>query len=108
MAPACRAARVRVVWWQSADTADRPTLVSEEPPAVDEHWDAFLAAYAEHLCWHDQIPAPRWVHEDRRYLDHCWWPGDPWNFMKDAARAYSPACFEARGVLIEDRELRVV
>ena len=106
--------RLRIVlhefglWWQSEDAARRFDLVRDEPVALDERWDAFMGAYAEHLCWHERIPAPLWVYEDRRYLDYYWWPGDPWDFMKDAARAYAPACFEAHGVLIEDRELEVV
>jgi len=51
--------------WQQTPTAERLGLVHTEPASVDAPWDAFLAAYVEHDCWHDGVDTPEWVFAKR-------------------------------------------
>lgn len=47
-----------------------PLLVAAEPPPTGEpRFDALLAAVAEHLCVHADIPPPAWVYGKARFLD---------------------------------------
>src|SRR5262245_56922221 len=70
--------RWKVVWevleayrWEPAE--QQPRLLHEEPEATgDEHWDALLAALAEHLAARlDQAP-PDWTRP--RVLSTPWFP----------------------------------
>ncbi|NOX29304.1 MAG: hypothetical protein GXP35_04550 [Actinobacteria bacterium] len=94
--------------WEDAPLAERLHLVLEEPPRVNEKWDAFLGAYVEHLCWHARIDSPSWVFEPGRYLDHFWYPAIDSPTLRVEATVHAPAAFEAHGVLIPARELVVV
>ncbi len=96
--------------WQSAAAKDQLALIAAEPsPTGDRHWDAFLAAYAEHLAYHADLESPAWTTRPQRYLDTVWFP-----VMADLATlrveaiVHAPAHFDAHGVLIARRELEVV
>lgn len=94
--------------WQDADSTERMVLVAEEPALFDQRWDAFLAAYAEHLCYHAGLDAPDWTRHDSRYLEQMWWPGDPFEFERGSIILKTPAAFEVHGMWIDERELKVV
>lgn len=94
--------------WNDAPIERRLELVAEEPVMVDDRWDALLAAYAEHLCWHAGLPAPHWALDEGRVLAKPWFVAGWSPTLKVEAIVHSPASFEARGVLISDRELAVV
>lgn len=108
------ALRLRVVLhdfgmvWQHATTEERQVLVEEEPESFDERWDAFLAAYVEHLCDHADLAAPAWTQHQSRYLQRMWWPGHYFEFERGSVMMSTPAAFEAHGMWIAERDLKVV
>jgi hypothetical protein len=94
--------------WQDTAVERRTQLFQTEPRSIDPRWDAFLAAYVEHRCWHDDIEPPSWVFQDSRYLTYFWYPATSSPTLRVEAVVHSPAAFEAHGVLLADRELVVV
>ena len=95
-------------WWDTP-LEERLALVADEPAGIDTRWDAFLAAWVEHHCWHDRLQPPGWVFDPGRYLDGPpWFPGGRFEFFRVEAVLHSPAAFEAHGVLLPLRELKVV
>ena len=62
--------------FQHADARERAFLVEQEPEPFDPRWDAFLAAYTEHLCRHAGIKAPAWVFTAQRHLPAFWYAGE--------------------------------
>lgn len=87
-----------------------PLLVGRDPdlmlaaiapaPALtgDHDVDAFIGAVAEHVARAAGLPAPRWTHDPRRFLEH------PWFVSEDPALAahslvHSPSAFRRRLVL---------
>lgn len=94
--------------WQHAGATARTVLVAEEPEPFDQRWDAFLAAYAEHLCYHAGLDMPEWAQHERRYLKRMWWAGDPFKFERGSIILRTPAAFEVHGIWIDERELEVV
>jgi hypothetical protein len=71
----------------------------DEPKPVDEHVDAYLAALAEHLARAHGLDIPAWALQERRALDHMWFPGVARGFRATALRE-SPAAFRRRGIFI--------
>jgi hypothetical protein len=94
--------------WEDTAVEQRAELVRDEPRSFDPRWDAFLAAFVEHRCWHDDIEPPSWVFADDRYLPYFWYPATSSPTLRVGAVVHSPAAFEAHGVLLADRELVVV
>ena len=94
--------------WQQTDKRERLSLVAEEPESIGAHWDAFLAAWVEHHCWHDELRAPDWVFGESRYLASFWYPERDLAALRAEAIVHSPAAFEVHGVLLPERELTVV
>ena len=94
--------------WQDADDGERAVLAAEEPEPFDARWDAFLAAYVEHLCYHAGIDAPDWTSGEGRYLDRMWWPAHYFEFERGSVMLSTPAAFEVHGIWIAERELEVV
>ncbi len=95
--------------WQHSSPRDRIRLIAHEPPTCgNRRWDAFLAAYAEHLAYHEDIEAPAWVYETTRYLPAFWFPGAELETLRVEAIVHAPAAFEAHGILLARRELEVV
>ena len=94
--------------FQHATTAERVVLLAEEPELFDERWDAFLAAYAEHLADGAGLEAPRWVRGPDRYLGGFWFPGRRFPRERAATILATPGAFEARGIWFPERELEVV
>jgi hypothetical protein len=77
----------------------RSRALAEEPATIDEHVDAYLAALAEHLARTHSIAIPAWTAQQRRTLDHMWFPGVAPGFRATALRE-SPAAFRRRGIFI--------
>lgn len=94
--------------WQHASLTERVVLVAEEPKLFDLRWDAFLAAYTEHLCYHAEVDVPDWVQADSRYLPWMWWACEPFEFERGSIILKTPAAFEVHGIWIDERELQVV
>ena len=94
--------------FQHADERERALLVAEEPERFDARWDAFLAAYAEHLCHHAGIPAPGWVFAAERHLGRFWFAGKRFPRERAATILTTPAAFEVHGIWFPERELEVV
>ena len=77
----------------------RVRALADEPAPVDEHVDAYLAALAEHLARTHALAIPAWTLQERRALDHMWFPGVAPGFRATALRE-SPAAFRRRGIFI--------
>ena len=94
--------------WQHASPTERIVLVDEEPELFEQRWDAFLAAYVEHLCYRAGLDVPDWVQDESRYLTRMWWAGDPFEFERGSIILSTPAAFEVHGIWLDERELQVV
>ena len=94
--------------FQHAGPEDRKLLVAREPELFDPRWDAFLAAYTEHLCYHAGIPAPGWVFARERHLPSFWYAGRRFPRERAATILTTPAAFEAHGIWFPAWELEVV
>lgn len=95
--------------WEDASREERLDLVEAEPGPISPPWDALLAAYVEHRCYHDGLKAPAWVFAESRYLEGFWFPfPTEWSGFRVEAIVHAPAAFEAHGVLIAERDLLVV
>ncbi len=94
--------------YQHATPAERVYLLAEEPEPFDSRWDAFLGAYAEHLCRRGGVEPPAWALAPRRYLRDFWFAGR--RFPSERLRVFltTPAYFEAHGIWFPERELEVV
>jgi transcriptional regulator with XRE-family HTH domain len=88
--------------YREVDPASRTALLDDVPPSTgDVRWDAFLAALAEHLAYHDDLPIPRWVDRRGRFLRQWWFPTDLPSVMASAL-AESPAAFRRRGIFVTE------
>ena len=94
--------------FQHADARERAFLVEQEPEPFDPRWDAFLAAYTEHLCRHAGIEAPAWVFTAQRHLPAFWYAGERFPSERAATILTTPAAFEVHGIWFPERELEVV
>lgn len=86
------------------DVADR---IREEPPPIEAHTDAYLAAVAEHVAALRGLRPPPWVRGAVRFLDHFWWPSTT-PALHARALVESPAAFRRRGIFIGRTSLRRV
>jgi len=83
----------------------RQALLDAEPaPTSDGRWDAFLAALAEHLAFHDDLACPPWARAPERFLDRWWFLSNTPTGRAEAIVS-APASFMRRGVFIERRDL---
>ncbi len=94
--------------WQHATVPERELLVAAEPELFDPRWDAFLAAYVEHLCYHADLPAPDWVFTEGRHLGRFWYAGGCFPYERGNTVLTTPAAFEVHGIWFPERELEVV
>ncbi len=90
----------------AADAAERGGLIAGRPELLgDRRFDAYLAALAEHLSVHYDLPCPRWVAEPERFLDQWWFP-TTFKSLHAMALVQSPASFRRRGIFVDDTELQ--
>ena len=92
----------------NAPQAARPMLVADEPDSVDERWDAFLAAVAEHLCCEAGLGPPAWRHGPPRHLPEFWFAGGCFDFDRARTIATTPTAFDRHGVWLPRDEPVVV
>ncbi len=84
---------------QAAMIAERPELTG------DRHFDAYLAALAEHLAVRRGLSVPAWVHEGERFLDQWWFP-TAFRSLHALALVQSPASFRRRGIFVDETEFQ--
>ena len=88
--------------FREADTVSQASVMEDAPPSTgDARWDAFLAALAEHLAYHGDLPIPRWVGRKGRFLKRWWFLSDLPSVMASAL-AESPAAFRSRGIFVTE------
>lgn len=88
--------------YRETERHSRAALLEDVPPSTgDVRWDAFLAAVAEHLAYHGDLPIPRWVDRSGRFLTQWWFPTDLPSVMASAL-AESPAAFRRRGIFVTE------
>jgi len=84
--------------WEPPDR--KPRLLDVPPPYTgSRRYDAFLAALAEHLAYHDGLAVPGWTQDATLVLDQWWFPIDLPSVRADAI-VHSPAAFRSRGIFI--------
>jgi hypothetical protein len=80
------------------DDAELAALIRERPePTGDPKADALLAGIAEHLSAVRNLPCPRWVQEEGRFLDRFWFVSDVPGF-RAVALAQTPIALKRRGI----------
>jgi hypothetical protein len=85
-----------------ADPEVRVSLLESAPRSTgDVRWDAFLAALAEHLAYHNDLRVPAWTDGKARFLGRWWFPSDLPS-VKSAALVESPAAFRRRGIFVTE------
>lgn len=97
--------------YYAASLADRPAFVEEEPVSVNLQdarktivTDAYLSAVAEALSYYDGNEAPRWVFEDRFFLDDPWFASSI-EGMKPLLLMESPVFFRRRNLFVSRNAL---
>lgn len=87
---------------------ERSNLIAEPPNFTSSRrFDAYLAALAEHLAYHYNLPCPSWAQEPERFLDQ-WWFTTSAQSLHALALATSPASFRRRGIFIRPDALERV
>ena len=94
--------------WHSAHPHRRRSLVAAEPESIDDRWDAFCAAYAEHLCTEHKLAVPAWTQKPDRYLGSFWFAGGCFAFDRARTVMTTPQLFRAHGIWFPRDELTVV
>ena len=94
--------------WLEAPERLRTQLIVEAPARVDDLWDAFLAAYAEHLAVGSGLAPPPWTRAPGRHLRRFWYPGGCFAWDRSRTVVTTPAAFEAHGIWFPRSELTVV
>lgn len=91
--------------YSDAALDSRQALLDGRPaPTGDRRWDAFLAALAEHLAFHDNLSCPGWAAAPERFLDRWWFLSNTPTGRAEAI-VTAPASFVRRGVFLERRDL---
>ena len=79
--------------------------ISDEPQSSgDDRVDALLAAAAEHVACHRQLPAPPWCSKPGRFLASAWFPIDLPS-VRVRAIVSAPAAFWRRLIFIDRSDL---
>lgn len=83
---------------------ERARHLGERPPLTGTHWDALLAAVAEHLCELHGMEPPAWSQERERFLRIPWIVGVTREMQREST-AFAPAAFIRHGAIANPREL---
>lgn len=94
--------------WQDSSLEERIALIAPEPELFDPCWDAFLAAYAEHLARSAAMAPPSWTSAGHRFLSNFWYAGGCYAFDRTRTIITTPGAFEEHGVWLPRSELTVV
>lgn len=90
----------------AASPENRATMIAERPALTgDSRFDAYLAALAEYLAVHYQLPVPAWVEEPERFLEQWWFPTQ-FKSLHALAIVQSPASFKRRGIFVDQTEFQ--
>ncbi|GAC1647978.1 MAG: nucleotidyltransferase [Mycobacterium sp.] len=80
-------------------------LIDDEPPPTgDTHFDALLAAAAEHVAAQHSQPGPLWTVTIDRFLPAGWWISDLPS-VRAFALVGTPASFRRRGIYLDRHDL---
>jgi hypothetical protein len=84
----------------------RAALIAERPELTGEpRFDAYLAALAEYLAVHYELPVPTWVEEPERFLEQWWFPTQ-FRSLHAMAIEQGPASFRRRGIFVDQTEFQ--
>ncbi len=84
----------------------RAAMIAERPDLTGEpRFDAYLAALAEYLAVHYELPVPAWVEEPERFLEQWWFPTQ-FRSLHAMAIVQSPASFRRRGIFVDQTEFQ--
>ncbi|MXG92076.1 helix-turn-helix domain-containing protein [Nocardioides flavescens] len=73
-----------------------------QPPAVDDHWDALIAAFVDHEFSQAGLPAPKWT--ARHSLEQPWVLDTP-RLTDDQVRAQTPEWLAERNIFVATKDL---
>ncbi|MGE0047728.1 MAG: hypothetical protein AB7T01_02170 [Acidithiobacillus sp.] len=86
-------------------------MLEAEPDSVElpDRWktlvtDAYLSAVAEALSYYEGRDAPRWVFQDRFFLDNPWF-ASPIDGMRPLLLMESPVFFRRRNLFVSRNAL---
>jgi hypothetical protein len=85
--------------WQSMDADGRVAALADEPAAVGQVQDAYLAALAEHFALSERIAVPSWTEEPHRFLTDPFFSGGL-ERLKAILLVESPLAFRRRLIFI--------
>ncbi len=74
-----------------------------QPPAVDERWDALIAAFVEHEFDQAGLPAPRWTQSTNRLDDE--WVLDTPRLTDAQIKQQTPSWLAERNIFIAAKDL---
>ena len=94
--------------WQDATAGERTRLIAEEPALFNTRWDAFVAAYAEHLATASGLTPPPWSLAPQRHLRTFWYAGGCYDWDRARTVVTTPGAFESHGIWFPRSELTVV
>lgn len=87
------------------DRDTRRAILEKAPPLTGTHWDALLAAMAEHITLRDGNPLAPWMDEPARFLDTPWLDPITIHSMRWEAMWHAPAAFVRHGTPIHPSDL---
>ena len=84
----------------------RQEMIAAEPETTgDKKFDVYLAALAEYLAYHYDLPEPAWADKKNRFLETWWFPTE-FKSLRPMAIVESPASFRRRGIFVDHTEFQ--
>jgi hypothetical protein len=88
-----------------ADVESLASWLAPEPTLTgNARADCIVAAIAEHVAFHRDVPSPDWADRPQRFLRSAWFPVDT-PFIRVRALVSSPASFARRLIYIDRSDL---
>jgi hypothetical protein len=84
----------------------RSSMIAEAPPRLDERWDAYLGATAEHLARRWGLAIPAWAAGGDRSVAEPWFVGPLGVRLAPLYLVESPIAFRRRRIFTEAEPLR--
>ena len=86
--------------YQRSSVDARLEMIKEQPDDTgDPRFDALIAGIVEYSCAVNRVAAPRWVQEEKYFLDTFWFVSDLESLHADAIVS-SPISCKRRGVFL--------
>lgn len=92
-------------WLHALGAREHSAVLKRAPGLTGTHWDALLAAVAEHVAHRHGHPSEPWMDEPERFLDTPWMPSTTLDYMRAEALAYAPAAFLRHGTPVHPTNL---